>query len=173
MRYVNNLYKLTIGDYWNDGHGKHINYKFLTNVTNEQMEKAYWDSCKLVGIQFHTNGNAHGLEYDWQTDERRDFYVLNNYQDGVISEGAMKKMKAHGLEEYNPFSRQPNTKQNEEYWHWEEMFATYGEEVPTDNDFFHLIMWFLGLSLLEDFVYEVIKEPEEALSEMIGYGMFN
>lgn len=96
MKNLDNLYKLTIGDYWNDGHGRFVTQQFLTNVTSEQMKKAYWDSCKLVGIQFHTNGNATGLP-DWEHKNHRDFRVLNGYRDSSISKEAMRKMKEHGL----------------------------------------------------------------------------
>lgn len=173
MKSLDNLYKLTIGDYWDDGHGKFVTQQFLTNVTSEQMKRAYWDSCKLVGIQFHTNGNATGLP-DWEHKNHRDFRVLNGYEDSSISKEAVRKMKEHGLEGYNPYSKQPNVEGIPEYWPWENMLATYGdEEVPTEKDFFHLMMWFIGLSLPKDFYYEVIKEPKDALSEMVGYGLFH
>lgn len=173
MRRLDNLYRLTIGDYWNDGHGKFVTQQFLTNVTSKQMNQAYWNSCKLVGIQFHTNGNAHGLEYDWETSDRRDFYVLNDYDDSLISKGALEKMKKYGLEGYSPYSKQPNINYVPDCYPWENLDVEYGDETsPTNDDFFHLVMWFIGLSLPKDFYYEVIKEPEDALSEMLGYGLF-
>lgn len=167
---MDNIYKFTIGDYWDDGHGKYEIFRFKTNVTNRQISDAYMKSCKLVGIQFHTNGDDHGLEYDYMTDDRRDFYVLNDYEDGRISNGALEKMKVHGLEEYDPNSRQPNS--TKEY-PWEELFNIYSdEESPSKDDFFHLMMWFIGLSLPE-LEYQLLpEEPEALLHESVGYGLF-
>lgn len=45
---------LTVGDYWDDGHGKHRNIVFETNTTQEVILDAYKHGCAKIGYSTYS-----------------------------------------------------------------------------------------------------------------------
>lgn len=77
-------FKLSIGDWSEDGHGQYEFYFYNSNYPVSDWQDAYYKSCLLTGIQFHdTEGKSDNIalcvEYDENhiTDEVQE--ILNKF----------------------------------------------------------------------------------------------
>jgi hypothetical protein len=68
---TNKMY-LVLGDWSNDGHGKHDKYLLESNVDVSVIQQAYKDSCKLTGVSFNHNEDYTKRNRSWEiADEYR------------------------------------------------------------------------------------------------------
>ena len=72
-------FKLPIGDWSNDGHGKCDWYIVQSNKPLEEVREAYFKACKLSGIEFHE-------------------YLCSDYEDGCISLDQIEYFKEIGID---------------------------------------------------------------------------
>jgi hypothetical protein len=167
------LYKLVIGDWSDDGHGKSKDFIFDCNYDVSKIRQAYKDSCKSLGISFNHNQDYTGLNLGYGTKRQ----VWTEYEDCSISETAFEILKDNGcfkgilddefLQDINP--------ENDDYE--EEL-----ENIDfTKEDAAMIIMNFIALSMPEDFTYSLVKQEIEPingwwnpeLNVQFGYGLFS
>jgi hypothetical protein len=94
-------FKVVIGDWSSDGHGKCDELVFKGNHPVEELRQAYKDSCRLTGVQFNHNQNYTGIEIDQKDFKKkwaeRKKYVCTNYGDDKINAYAYEKLKEFDL----------------------------------------------------------------------------
>lgn len=152
-----NRYTIPIGDWSDDGHGKCKEYDFLTNYSVEVIQQGYRDSCKLVGVQFHSGEDMTGLRTERSWNNSRE--ICADYEESTISGDALDSLEEHGLTD--------------------EYILEYSSFDGTQH-FAETILWFISLSMPKDFVYEIAKESNKVylngywgnLNEQFGYGLF-
>jgi hypothetical protein len=141
---------INIGDWSCDGHNQCDRFLFESNYSVKELQKAYKKSCKTTGVNL-SRACAEG------------------YEDPTVEPSAAKKLLELGLseelvrgEDYDP-----------EYCH-ETEYAINGPDAMAD-----MIVWFVGLSMPEDF--ECRRTEEHALNfngfwgdlnESFGYGLY-
>jgi len=113
-------FKIIIGDWSGDGHGKSDYFVFRSNYDVKDIQQAYKDSCKLTGVQFNDNENNYTGKDLYRQEDRM---ICVEYEEYHISEFAVDVLKKYNID----------TKKFDEY-------------VKVD-DFADLIMDFIKLSL--------------------------
>lgn len=146
---MNNTYKLVIGDWSGDGHGKCQDFLYKTNKELSEIQQAYRDSCELTGVAFH---HSHGR--GWRE-------ICTNYDEYVINNETLELLLKHGMPD-DMFENYPDEE----------------SQFVCSDDIAGLIMWFIGLSL-ENFEYEGVNSEIKAingwwggLNHQFGYGVF-
>ena len=152
------LYKLVLGDWSDDGHGKLKDVLFECNYDVHKIRQAYKDSCKKLGITFNNNENYTHFDLGHRDDRK----IWTEYDEGEISQIAFNILK-----EANCFDGID----------YEEFDGNY--EVYSMDDCAKLIMNFIALSMPNDFTYELVEVEEingywnNELNEQFGYGLFD
>lgn len=148
-------FTVPIGDWSDDGHGKCDEYIVQCSHSASECRKAYIDSCRLTGYQFHHNHPG--------IPQVRGVPLCADYEDNVISWDAVERFREHGLDILSLL---------EDEWEEEDDVS-----VGTD-ELLRIIMAFIGLSL-KDFSWEEIKSPpalfgywNDELNVQMGYGCF-
>lgn len=156
-----NKYKIVLGDWSHDGHNQSENFLFKTNYTQEQIQEAYRESCRKTGLQFHhkqwkedySDGTPLFTEYE-------EYWVSKEVHDGLVGLGIPEEID---LVTYDD-------EEDEE--------ANY--QCDGSDHLVLIILWFISLSLPEDFKYEIIKDDVPSingwwgkLNHQFGYGLFN
>jgi len=77
--------KIEIGDWSNDGHGHFETYVFDSNYSVEDIQTAYKESCKKVGVQFNHNTSYIETKYEGYNNP---YHICTNYEDASITEEA-------------------------------------------------------------------------------------
>ncbi len=83
MKYT---YKIAIGDWSGDGHGKHDDFTFESSHHQDEIIKAYKEACKKSGIYMH----GHSF--------RNPDVILADYEDNTISKDQIEKLEAIGID---------------------------------------------------------------------------
>lgn len=153
------VYKLVLGDWSKDGHGKCKEVLFDCNYDIHKIRQAYKDSCKKLGIMFSDKDYA-GLDIHYSS--KRMVWV--NYDDGGINDFAFNILNEAGCF------------RDVDYWGDEED----GYFIDKMDDCARLIMNFIALSMPKDFSYKVVNRECESingfwnseLNDTFGYGLF-
>lgn len=154
------IYKLELGDWAEDGHGKTRDILFDCNYNVSKIRQAYKDSCKKLGVAFDHCVGYTAIKDNDNTDSR---LIWTEYEDYGITKTAFEILETHGC-----FNGVPYYKDNGVYY------------IDDYKDCAKLIMNFIALSMPEDFRYKLVKEPQiesinswnDELNEQFGYGLF-
>ena len=162
-------FKIPIGDWSADGHGKCEELVINCNYPVEAVQQAYKDSCQLTGVSFdHTDYRGR----DWR--EADKYQVATGYLDCRITPEVEAIFREHGIE----------VRENDEYYgeYENEEDQEDREDVEIDgvNHFLELLMTFIKLSL-PNLQYEVVNDGlpylngywNDALNVQFGYGLFD
>ena len=161
------LFKVPVGDWSDDGHGKYEDYYVEANYSAQEMRQAYKDTCKKIGLQMNHNTDYTGIEGlkswgNWR-------YLLTNYEQSSISEEAIEILLEHGFDFENfDGERDENDK------------LIVQDIYFSSENVFELFMWFVSYSMPNDFEYKQVTfeaEPivgywNDGLNHQIGYGVF-
>lgn len=161
-------FKVVIGDWSDDGHGKSDKFVFKGNYPVETLRQAYKDSCKLTGVQFNHNQDYTGIEIDknlpyqmrWGEEDKRR--VCTEYGNNFIDMFAYNILKEFGLD-----------------------VEGCDEEIDIER-FVEILLSFIKLSL-PDFQYEEAPYKRSELKEIpplngywnkdlnvqFGYGLYD
>lgn len=91
--------KMTVGDWSQDGHNQYEEFVFETNKTVTEIQDAYKQSCKTLGLIFDCNCNHTGIiGLDWQNPEYEQRKVFVEYEQDELSELAINVLKQHNIE---------------------------------------------------------------------------
>lgn len=160
------IYKfyLVLGDWSDDGHGKSDKVLIESNYSEKDLQKAYKKSCKKTGISFNHNDNFTG--------KKDAILICTDYEDSQITEEAYRALAKLNC----PFN--------------DLEFDGIGcDEVTEDNcdelylnqeSFTNLLMWFIGLSMPEDFEWKEVEDKipylngywDKSLNVQFGYGLY-
>lgn len=89
-------FRLTIGDWSDDGHGQSDELVFVANYPVSELRQAYKDSCKKTGIQFNNNNkNYTGSPLEFRDRSRM---VCVSYEDYTIHDNVKKILINHGID---------------------------------------------------------------------------
>lgn len=83
--------ELTVGDYWNDGHGQHRSVIIRSSLFGEEIKEAYLEGCNKVGINLVDD-------------------ICRSYEDGCISKIDYEKFVAAGFT--HPYGPEYSTDDN-------------------------------------------------------------
>mgnify|MGYP003474037794 CR=1 FL=1 len=153
-------FKIPIGDWSGDGHGKCEIFIVECNYPVERVRQAYKDSCKLTGLSFNHNEDYTGILDSKYGDARQ---IATEYEDNVISDVALEILLKHGIDLKTD---------------WE--FDEDGAYIEGTEEFLHLLFKFIKLSLL-DLNYNICEEElpylngywNADLNVQFGYGLFD
>ena len=89
-----NKVKITVGDWSEDGHNQSEEFVFETNKTVKEIQNAYKQSCKKLGLIFDCNENHTDIVgLNLQHAEYDDRQVFVEYDQNTISEFAKNIFK--------------------------------------------------------------------------------
>ncbi len=161
------LTRLTLGDWSGDGHEETDQYVFQINYPVADLQQAYKDSCKKVGIQFNHNENYMGTGgnvYD---------QIFTEYGDNIIPYEEAALLRAHGI--LNDDLLNGSIEEDDEG-------GIYVTPDGEGKEFVaNLIMRFIAASMPADFEYQMAKdfdiEPlngwwNKNLNVQFGYGLY-
>ena len=83
--------KITFGDYWNDGHGKHETLDMLCNQTPEELCALEVKAEQLTGYRFQTNARR-------GDDVRPTTNIVNDYEDSEIPDDVIADLISQGFD---------------------------------------------------------------------------
>ena len=92
-------FKISIGDWSSDGHGKCEYYIFEANHEVEVLQDGYKKSCLLTGLQFNHNENYTGIKFDWKNSD--DYQICTEYEKCTASKIQYDTLKRFGLDLQN------------------------------------------------------------------------
>jgi hypothetical protein len=150
------ILKVPIGDWSCDGHNQSSDYYIISNYPVEDLQQAYKDTCKKIGLQLNHNENYTGLpECNGYGSWRQ---IATEYQDSEIEEEALEILIEHGCTMYGKK-------------------LTKGNDYLSGGDMFELFMWFISYSMPKNFEYRVLEAQAingywGNLNVQIGYGCF-
>lgn len=160
------IYKLTLGDWSQDGHNIYEEFLFECNHTISEIRQAYKDSCKRLGVTFNYNTDYTGLGLNYGDDRM----IWTEYEEDTISEIAFNILKDAGCLNDIEYEECKNDYNNETRY-----------RILDTKACAMLIMNFISLSMPDDFTYkpvEVESEPingwwNDELNHQFGYGLFD
>lgn len=159
------IYKLTLGDWSEDGHRIHEDFYFDCNYDVHKIRQAYKDSCRKLGITFSINGTRDSYT-GLNLSSRDDCSIWVDYEDYWISETAFDILNEAGCFKDIICDR--------------DNFRGQGYSIEDDGDCAKLIMNFIAISMPDDFSYKLIKEYDsingywnDELNDTFGYGLFD
>lgn len=88
-------FKISIGDWSEDGHNKYEQLVFTSNKSVKEMQDAYKQSCKNTGIQFNHNQNY--TDRPENNGYSSPYQIWTEYEDSGLSEEAKEILTVHGL----------------------------------------------------------------------------
>jgi hypothetical protein len=150
-------FKIPIGDWSDDGHGKCDEYTINCSHPVSEVRQGYKDSCKLTGISFNHNQDYTGKNLGYGS----PYQIATEYESSTISEEALEILKEHKID----FDFE--VEEDEEYY------------IEGSEEFLKLLMAFIKLSI-PDLKYEITGEDLEYLNGywnkdlnvQFGYGLF-
>ena len=155
---MNNTYKITVGDWSDDGHGKTVDLTFTTNKTADEIRQGYWDSCVKTGVAFHHD----------------DLADMENFNK-MSSKADLAKIGHRILADYGEYTISPEVI---------DIFLSFGFDgekgslCVSARGLGEMILWFVGLSV-EGFQWEASAGVESingfwnnSLNVQFGYGLF-
>lgn len=156
------LIKVPVGDWSNDGHEKCEDYYITANYPIEDMQQAYKDTCKKIGLQLNHTDNYTGIE--GATRHRSWRVLLAEYREQGITMEAWNILQEHGFDMLGDIDIEEEN----------DMAYFYPHDV------FNLFMWFVSYSMPDDFKYEEFTIKAKPLigywcdlNHQIGYGVFD
>lgn len=164
-----NKFKVPIGDWSDDGHGKCDIFTVEANYTVGELQQAYKDSCKLTGISFNHGDDFTGLNLPWNHPESDDRHIATEYEDYSISKLASTILLEHGIDVWKGFNKDAFKER---------------ENAPIDGseNLLDLIMKFINLSIpSKDLEYKIVGDDlpylngfwNPNLNVQFGYGLFS
>jgi hypothetical protein len=149
--------KIPIGDWSNDGHSQCEIITISSNYPVEDLQNAYKASCKLTGVQLNHNEDYTGLGIGRKYGHKR--LICTEYEESCISSEALGILRDHGLKDRALIE------------------DGYFEGI---EHFTEILLWFISLSLPNDFEYEYTRQDGEYLNGFwndnlnvqFGYGLF-
>lgn len=156
------IYKLVLGDWSKDGHGKTEDFLFDCNYDVKLIRQAYKDSCKKLGVTFNQTEDYTGLNL--KNNSRK--MIWTKYRDDFICK-----------ESFDILNKADCFK-NVKYTIEDEIYCV----VDNLENCAKLIMNFISLSMPKDFAYQLLKndnyEPingywNSDLNVQFGYGLFS
>lgn len=158
--------RLILGDWSNDGHGKHEDIILISNYPIEQIQEAYKKSCKLTGISFNHNDDYTEAGRGWEEQEK--YRIACKYEDSSLTKFQINILKQFG----NLDELLNNTKIFEDYPY------DNGDYNLTPDNFAALWLWFVKLSLpdlitkIDNPLPAINGEWNKDLNVQFGYGLF-
>jgi hypothetical protein len=166
---MNKMY-LVLGDWSDDGHGKHDKILLESNVSVKDIQQAYKDSCKLTGVSFNHNEDFTETNHLWEDSDK--YRIADEYEDSQLSKFVFDILAKHGL-----------TKEMLKEW------EPSGYDEDKDGNFFlyvenfvELWIWFVKLSLPKNTIIKTADEKNEIpcingywdknLNVQFGYGLY-
>ena len=150
---------MVFGDWSNDGHGKSKKILIETNIPVVDMQNAYKDSCKKLGISFNHNDDFTGIERDWK--EKLKYHICTEYEEYTLSNEVISILKENNCPLVTQLVENDNM-------------------VESIEVLLELLMWFIQQSLpnlkwkqVEDNIPVFNGYWDGNLNVQIGYGMFN
>lgn len=164
---------LVLGDWSDDGHGKHDKILLESNVSVKDTQKAYKASCKMTGISFNHNEDFTETNRDWEEVDK--YRIACEYEDDRLSKFVFDILAKYGL-----------TKEMLKEWDVD----GYSEDGDEEGGFglyvetyIQLWIWFVKLSLPKDTVIKTVDEKDEipcingywndTLNVQFGYGLYH
>lgn len=167
---MNKMY-LVLGDWSDDGHGKHEKVLLQSNVDVSVIQQAYKDSCKLTSVSFNHNEDYTGLNRSYE--ENDEYNIATEYERSGIPAKALKELIKHGFKE--------DILDKYDFEDWEENMND-GEDLEFDDLFTEIWIWFVKLSLPKDAILKIANEEEnipningyysDTLNVQFGYGLY-
>lgn len=164
---MNKMY-LVLGDWSDDGHGKHDKILLESNVSVEDIQNAYKASCKLTGVSFNHNEDYTETDRDWREADR--FRIACEYEDSTLSPFVFGILAKHGLTKKMLKEWDPDGFEDEE------------DISLTTESYIQLWIWFVKLSLPKDTVLTIVEGKDEIpcingywdknLNVQFGYGLY-
>lgn len=161
---------LVLGDWSDDGHGKHDRILLESNVSVKDIQDAYKASCKLTGVSFNHNEDFTETDRPWQ--EADKYRIACEYENAQLSKFVFDILAKHGL-----------TKEMIKEWE-----PSGYDELDEDGiglcveNFIELWIWFVKLSLPKTAIIKVVEEKDEIpvingywndnLNVQFGYGLY-
>lgn len=160
---MDHKFKLAIGDWSGDGHGKSETYVISANRSVYDIRKAYKKSCELTGIQFNENRDYTKLNLKWDHPEYGDRRIATGHQDTHISKLAHMILAKYGV-------HLPECDNDEELI------------IENTDEFVKILFEFIQICLPE-LEYEIVEDDlqflnsysdnEDELNVQFGYGLFD
>lgn len=88
-------FKISIGDWSQDGHNQYDQFVFSSNYSVKEMQKAYKNSCQVTGLQFDDNENY--TDRAENNGYRSPYQIWTEYEDCSISEEVAEILMLHGI----------------------------------------------------------------------------
>lgn len=167
------IFKLTLGDWSNDGHGISREILFDCNYDLKTIQDGYKKSSKDLKIAFDTNAIYTEPKLGYSSDR----HIWTDYQDRGISEEAFEVLKNNNCfrNVYTEDELERMVKENIEEGNEEKYFFDL-----EDKDCAMIIMNFIAISMPDDFKYEVVTQDIPAingfwgdLNVQFGYGLYD
>ncbi len=162
---------LVLGDWSDDGHGKHDKVLLESNVFVKEIQEAYKASCKLTGVSFNHNEDYTETNRPWE--EADKYRIATEYEDGVLSKFVFDILSKHSL-----------TKEMLKEWD-KDGYSDDSEENGIGlyiESYIQLWIWFVKLSLPNDTILIPVNERDEIpaingywnenLNVQFGYGLY-
>lgn len=93
---MENIMKLTLGDWSDDGHGKYEEFYIKSNYDVHKVRQAYKDSCKKTGLSFNHNEDYTGLNLGYGSTRQ----IWTEYESRELSEDAIEILRKFGIDDY-------------------------------------------------------------------------
>ena len=165
---MNKMY-LVLGDWSDDGHGKHDKVLLQSNISVNEIQNAYKASCKLTGVSFNDNDDYTESNRSWE--DRGEYQVCVEYENNTLSDTVFKVLTKFGL-----------TKKLLNSFGTEDMMGEDDEICLYEESYVNLWIWFVKLSLPKDAVIEKVDVKDEIpvingywnknLNVQFGYGLY-
>jgi hypothetical protein len=140
--------KLEVGDWSKDGHNQSDVFLIQSNLTQQEIELAYKEGCKLVGFDFSK-------------------ICCQEYEDSSIKAEHIKKLKAAGI---NFGSDDPDSDDNP--LEFEEIPNDDGSQSLRPKSFCNIYLEIAKLGN-KDFNYKYIKSSKDDSIKVGGYGLYH
>lgn len=95
-KYMENIMKLTLGDWSDDGHGEYEEFYIKSNYDVHKVRQAYKDSCKKTGLSFNHNEDYTGLNVGYNSTRQ----IWTEYGSRELSEDAIEILREFGIDDY-------------------------------------------------------------------------
>lgn len=148
--------KFEIGDPSGDGHEKSTDLYIQSNYSKDQLEEAYNNSVKKLGVGFSNR--------DFQYVNNEDLLVAVNYSEPHFGRKVFFKLKEINI---NPFNYayqdneddDPNNPEQDEFY------------IDGSENLLYLILDVIK-HFHQDFEYKIIQDNTPIFSKSFGYGLF-
>lgn len=141
-----NVLTLNIGDWTRGGHGEVVKYNIISNLSVNDVQEAYFNTCKVLQLQLH---DGDGLVIDVEAPSWR--FLCTDYEDNIIDDRVIEILNINGCD-------------------------VDLDSSLDDVDFFNLFMWFVKKSNPEFEYEMLKTDNingywQKELNSFIGYGV--